>query len=323
MLYLGVDAGGTRTRALLADAAGAVRGAGEAGPGNWQAGGAAAAGAEIGRAVREALAQARVEAVAVSGSFFGLAGVRTEAERALMIAELAGIGPGAGGYVGIGSDLEAAHAGALAGGPGVVVIAGTGSAAWGRNAAGETWQAGGWGWLADDKGGGHWLAVQALTAACEGEDGRGEATGLGARAAAFFGQAGLREVLRELHAGKRDRAAVAAFAREVRAAAEAGDVVAERLVRAAGEELLRLARAVRDRLTERDQMEAFDFPLAVTGGLGMGAVIRDEAWSTMFAPVEPWGEPVLGAVLRAAEGAGAKLDAAARKRLLEGWKRRS
>lgn len=322
--FIGVDAGGTRTRALLADGTGAVRGAGEAGPGNFQAIGAAAAGEAIMAAVGAALAGAGVAAEAVRGSFFGLAGVRTEAERAVMRAEISSLG--LGGAVELGSDLEAAHAGALEGGPGVVVIAGTGSAAWGRNKAGETWQAGGWGWLVDDKGGGYWLALQGLAAAVEGADGRGAATELGSRAAAYFlgaeaeGKAGLREVLRELHAGKRDRAAVAGFAREVRAAAVAGDAVAEGLVRAAGEELLRLAKAVRDRLTEADQMEAWNFPLAVAGGLGMGPVIAEEAWSVGFAPVEPWGEPVLGAVLRAARAGGAELDATARARLLEGWK---
>ena len=327
-LFLGVDAGGTKTRAVLADAAGVVRGVGKAGPGNFQAIGAKAAGAAIGAAVRGALASTgavpargdaegatRAVAERVRGSFFGLAGVRTEAERAVMRAEVAGLG--LGGAIGMGSDLEAAHAGALAGEAGVVVIAGTGSAAWGRNKAGESWQAGGWGWLVDDKGGGYWLALQGLAAAVEGEDGRGAATELGARAAAFFGAAGMREVLRELHAGKKDRATVAGFAREVRAAADAGDAVAVGLVRAAGAEVLRLAEAVRGKIAP-----AGDAPLAlaVTGGLGLGAVIEDAARSAGFRPVEPWGEPVLGAVLRAARAGGVELDAAARARLLEGWK---
>jgi N-acetylglucosamine kinase-like BadF-type ATPase len=79
----------------------------------------------------------------------------------------------------------------------VVVIAGTGSAAWGRNTAGESWQAGGWGWLTDDKGGGYWLALRGLAAACEAADGRGMATELGVRAESFFGAGGLRELLRE------------------------------------------------------------------------------------------------------------------------------
>lgn len=313
--YLGVDGGGTRTRAVIADATGAVRGVGEAGTGNWQAAGAGAAGDAVRAAVERARAAAGVEAAALRGSFFGLAGVSTEAEKTVMRAELGRLG--LGGAWELAGDLAAAHAGALTGATGVVVIGGTGSAAWGRNAAGGSWQAGGWGWLVDDKGGGHWLALRALEAACEAEDGRGPATGLGARAAAFFGVAGLRELLRELHAGKRDRAALAGFAREVRAAADAGDAVARGLVAAGVRELLRLAEAVRARV---GCPEGEDFPLAVTGGLGMGALVGEAARARGFAPVEPWGEPVLGAVLLAARTAGAELDAAARTRLLETWK---
>ena len=312
--FLGVDAGGTKTRAVVADATGAVLGAGEAGAGNWQAVGAEEAGEAVRGAANRALAEAGVAAAAVGGSFFALAGVRLTGEHAVMGEQTARLG--LGGVRVVGGDLAAAHAGALAGGVGVVVIAGTGSAAWGRDAAGDTAQAGGWGWLVDDKGGAYWLALRGLAAACEAEDGRGAATGLGERAGAFFGAPGLREILRELHAGKRDRAAVAGFAREVRAAAEAGDAVARTLVQEAGAELLRLAEAVRGRLAAG----AGDFPLAVTGGLGMGATIAAEAAARGFRPEEPWGEPVLGAVVLAARAAGAELDAAARTRLLAGWK---
>jgi N-acetylglucosamine kinase-like BadF-type ATPase len=315
-IFLGVDAGGTGTRALLVDASGVVRGAGSGGPGNWQAVGVEAAGAAVVHAVAGALGVAGLGARAVAGAFFGLAGVRTDEERALWAGPLGRLG--LGGPVGIGGDLVIAHAGALAGGVGVVVIAGTGSAAWGRDAAGGVAQAGGWGWLVDDQGGGYWLALRGLAAAAEAEDGRGPATSLGARAAAWFGLPGLREILRELHAGRRDRAAVAGFAREVRAAAEAGDAVAAGLVCAAGAELLRLAEAVRGRLAP--DATGLGLPLAVVGGLGLGPVIAEEARRRGFRPVEPWGEPVLGAVLLGARAAGVELDAGARARLLAGWK---
>lgn len=325
--YLGVDAGGTRTRAVLAAANGTVLGTGSAGPGNWQAIGATAASAAVSAAVNAALAQAAVAvagrgadatgadvAAAVRGAFFGLAGVRTEAERAVMRDGLTHLETG--GVRVIGGDLEVAHAGALGGGPGVVVIAGTGSAAWGRNGLGRTWQAGGWGWLVDDKGGGYWLALRGLAAACEAEDGRSLATTLGARATAYFGAADLRAILRDLHAVKMDRAMVAGFAREVRAAAGAGDAVARGLEAEAGRELLRLAEAVRDGLLAgNDHSTGGHLRLAVTGGLGLGPMITDDARSRGFALCEPWAEPAYGAVLLAARAAGAELDAAARERL--------
>ena len=172
----------------------------------------------------------------------------------------------------------------------------------------------------DDKGGAYWLAIKGLAVAVEGEDGRGRATVLGARAAGFFGAAGLREVLRELHACKRDRAAVAGFGREVFAAAEAGDVVAAGLLDEAAVEVLRLAEAVRAKIAPEGVLR-----LAVTGGLGSGlrSRVAERSRAAGFVPTVPWGDPVLGAALRAARACGARLDADARARLLAGWKQRS
>lgn len=322
-LFIGVDAGGTKTRAVLAGADGSLLGVGEAGAGNPQAIGYAAAGAAWSEAVRWALAASGVEMEeagrgGLTEAFFGVAGVRTDGERALAAGELTGLG--LAGKIVVGSDLEIAHAGALGGGAGVVVIAGTGSAAWGRNTEGATWQAGGWGWLVDDAGGGYWLALRGLAAACEAEDGRGPATGLGKRALAYFAAPGLRDVLRLLHGGGRDRAAVAGFAREICEAARTGDAVAAELLEEGGEALVRLAEAVRAKIAP--EAVRGGFPLAVTGGLGMGERIEARAKAAGFAPVMSWGEPVLGAVLRAAEAAGARLDGAAKTRLLTEWNNR-
>jgi hypothetical protein len=62
--------------------------------------------------------------------------------------------------------------------------------------------------------------------------------------------------------------------------------------------------------------------LAVTGGLGLGGELVEGARREGFVPVEPWGDPVLGAVLRAAQSAGVVLDAAARVALLAAWNNR-
>ena len=313
--FLGVDAGGTHTRAVIVDSSGSLLGAATSGPANWQAIGAPAAGLAVRTAITSALAAAGLAPAALSASCLGLAGVRTDAERTLLAAELVPLA--LAGPITVTGDLEIAHAGALAARPGIVVISGTGSAAWGRDASGTTARAGGWGWLTDDKGGGYALAVSALTAACEAEDGRGPATTLHAAALAFFEQPDLRSVLRELHLGRRDRAAIAAFAREVRAAARSGDAVATALETAAARELLRLAEAIRAKLSPDPASPAL--ALAVTGGLGLGEKLAPLAAARGFTPVTPWGEPVLGAVLLAARQLGVTLDPAAQTRLLAAW----
>ncbi|RME33020.1 MAG: ATPase, partial [Thermoflexia bacterium] len=75
MLFVGVDAGGTHTRALIADERGEVRGAGKAGPGNWEIVGLEGTLAALCQAVGEALAAAGARPEEVAASAFGLAGL--------------------------------------------------------------------------------------------------------------------------------------------------------------------------------------------------------------------------------------------------------
>src|SRR5262249_6073644 len=75
-------------------------------------------------------------------------------------------------------DAVIALAGATAGEPGVIVIAGTGSIAFGRNASGKTARAGGWGYLFGDEGGAFYIVRQAVRAALRFEEGWGQATSL-------------------------------------------------------------------------------------------------------------------------------------------------
>src|ERR1700733_7704143 len=70
--------------------------------------------------------------------------------------------------------------------PGIVVIAGTGSIAYGRNAGGEAARAGGWGHMIGDEGSGYWIGREALAAVMRGADGRGPETGLTAEILAHF-----------------------------------------------------------------------------------------------------------------------------------------
>ncbi|MET9850218.1 BadF/BadG/BcrA/BcrD ATPase family protein [Streptomyces ossamyceticus] len=186
-LVVGLDAGGTRTRALLAGLRDdRPRGEGTAGPGNALT----VPGAELADHLTEALAGAvpeplRGRVVAVAGGFAGAGHrgqgadepgrVRAEAALAAALARL-GI---AAATVGIHSDIETTFA-AAPGHPadGLVLVAGTGAVAARIAARTPTATSGGDGWLLGDDGGGFWIGRAAVRAALRAADGRSGPTAL-------------------------------------------------------------------------------------------------------------------------------------------------
>ncbi len=141
-------------------------------------------------------------------------------------------------------DSEIAHAGALDGEAGIVVIAGTGSAALGNAERGGPFvRAGGWGYYFGDEGSAIWIARVALRRAMARSD-LGEASALRDRALAFFGAPSLRAVQHAFAHGELTRPGLAAFARDVLAAADDGDHDARDVRAAAAAELADLAATV-------------------------------------------------------------------------------
>lgn len=143
-------------------------------------------------------------------------------------------------------DHETALYGALAGGPGCALIAGTGSICCGRNAAGGFARAGGWGHLIDDGGSGYALGRDALAAVARQWDGRGEETLLAELIPAQLGTGSPQELTAYAYGGGKSR--IAALAPLVQQAAEAGDPAARRIVAENAGELCGLVRAVMKRL---------------------------------------------------------------------------
>lgn len=153
------------------------------------------------------------------------------------------------------SDAVIAHAGALNGQPGVVLIAGTGVVALAIDANGALRTADGWGpWLGDE-GGGTWIGAAGLRAALRGHDGRGPSTTLLDAARARFGAP------ETWPARLNDAAALASFAPDVLAAK--GDATALAIIRAAAQALAATARA------------AGDGPVAMVGGLAGVEALRE------------------------------------------------
>ncbi len=242
-MILAVDLGKTSCRAAAAGRR--VEGAGA--PGLAAPGGLRAAEAAI-------LAVAR-EFGPVDEVIVGAAGALAapDAARALGHALLASL---RAERVAVTSDAVIAHAGALNGQPGVVLIAGTGVVALAISADGALCTADGWGpWLGDE-GGGAWIGAAGLRAALRAHDGRGPSTVLVDAARARFGAPAT------WPAQLTGAAALASFAPDVLAAE--GDAAALAIVNAAADALAATARA------------AGNGPVAMVGGLAGFKALRKQ-----------------------------------------------
>jgi glucosamine kinase len=148
-IALGFDGGGTKTECVVLDAEGKVLGRGLAGPSNPLRVGNEAAFTQLAQAATEALAAARLKPRQIDAVCAGLAGAGRRSVVRSAIVFLSHEFPDALTHVT--TDCEVALEAAVGSETGVVIIAGTGSAAFGRNAAGETARAGGFGrWIGDD-----------------------------------------------------------------------------------------------------------------------------------------------------------------------------
>jgi glucosamine kinase len=303
-LVLGIDGGGTRTRAVLARTSGVVIGAGAAAGANVHDVGPAEAGRQLALATAAAHQAASVQPGRLAAACFALAGIVTDADRSLArrAIEAAGLA-GATERVAIVTDGAAAVAGAHLGRPGLVLIASTGSACYGRGEGGRGWRTTGWGWLLGDEGSGYWVGREGLVAVVRAHDGRGPATALTGPLLRALECREPDELMHRVYVRGLDRAATAALGPLVVAAAEAGDPVAGGILGRAVEHLVEAVEACRAALALPRP------PLALTGGLALALRDRIAAaleWHAVSAElVEGSLSPPFGAALLALELLGA------------------
>lgn len=132
--------------------------------------------------------------------------------------------------------------------PGIALIAGTGSIAFGRNAAGETARSGGYGHLIDDGGSGYALGRDALSAVVRALDGRGEETALTDAVFAQLGIHSLAEIVTFVYGKDTDKSKIAKISLTAVECAGAGDAAAREILRKGAEELAQLVAAVQRKL---------------------------------------------------------------------------
>jgi len=310
---LGVDGGGSHTRAVMADTDGRVVGSGVGASINPRHHDAPT----IRERLRELVRRSRgSRAEPVSAAFLSLGGISTRADAEAVEAIAAEIDELAGAKVKVANDAIAALVGGLAGRPGLVLIAGTGSACYGLAADGRSHWCGGWEHRADDAGSAYWVAIEALRAAVRVEDGRLPPSALRDLVFNRWSLAEPRALAERLSRGDIDRATLAALAPEVIALA-ASDALATSIVERAADELAQMVTVTAGRLFAGAPSE-----LILTGGLARSGppftpllVFRVESGAPGVKVVEPELQPVLGAVIEAARLAGAAHPTAFLERL--------
>src|SRR5579862_3908608 len=256
---LGFDGGGTKTDAVLLDAKGAVIGEGRGGPANPLRSGYDGAFSSLREAAAEAIATAEIRSADVTNVCAGLAGAGRSSVVRRITAFLSQEFPGARSQVA--TDYEVALETAAGSGPGVVLTAGTGSVAFGRNADGETARAGGYGPWIGDEGSAFEIGRRAVAAVARGRDTDAPATVLSRMIPAALHCPDWDDLL--LRVMKNPDEVFPKLFQVVAAAANSEDSAAKEILFASAIGLGSLAMTVIRRLG----MKAQQFPLVKCGGV--------------------------------------------------------
>ncbi len=164
--FLGIDGGGTKTTCAVGDESRLLAEA-TAGPSNVVRVGEERARESLHQCVRQACAAAGIVPEEVSRTCLGGSGAAQPELAEIVRRLLAEILPTPIDVVG---DMEIALDAAFDTGPGIVVIAGTGSIAYGRDRQGRTARAGGWGFAIGDEGSAHWIGRAVVSAVLRESD---------------------------------------------------------------------------------------------------------------------------------------------------------
>jgi len=255
---LGIDAGGTKTVCQLADEHGEVVAEARRGGANLQASGELEVEKVLHQVMEEAIGDHDVRPAAVC---LGIAGVDRPDDARAVREIMRRIGYKARILV-VNDALVALEAGAPAQ-SGVVVIAGTGSIAYGRNDRNEAARAGGWGYMLGDEGSGYWIGRAAVRAVLREADRRGPATLLTGLLLNYYGVSRAQDLIHHVYQGTLRPAAIASLAQCVQGAFSDGDPVALGILRGAADQLESAALSVARRL----EIVGSEFPFILSGGI--------------------------------------------------------
>jgi glucosamine kinase len=284
--YLGIDGGGSKTTCAVGDEV-SILGSAVTGPSNIIRVGEVRARESLHQAIRQACAAAKIDPRQLHRACVGVAGVASEDVANAVRKLIAEVIPAEIEVVG---DMQIALQAALGAEPGVVVIAGTGSIAYGRDAQGKTARAGGWGFAISDEGSAHWIGRTAVSSLLRAADVSGDD-----RVARYVSPL-FREVKSIWKVESVDQVArtantnpdFAILLPAVVTAADAGDEVARKVLIQAGGELADLAAIVVRLLFPVGILcDRGAIPLALVGGVFRYARLARETFCDALSKLDP------------------------------------
>ncbi|MEM2135785.1 MAG: BadF/BadG/BcrA/BcrD ATPase family protein [Candidatus Jordarchaeaceae archaeon] len=257
MLVLGVDGGATKTVCVVADENFKILGVGLAGSSNYHVVGVEAAQKSVALALKRAIPSKLKNSIDVC--CFGIGGLNTKRDKKIISGFIKPL-VAARKHIFVNDVVIAFHA-ATCGEPGIVMVAGTGSIAYGVNPEGKEGVAGGWGWLIGDEGSAFYIAKKALMCASKAYDGRGKPTSLVELFCSHLKISKFENIISKVYEEMKPRD-LALLAPLVTQAAQNGDDVAQNILEDAARELALTVKALAGKLNMKGR-----FTVGAAGGV--------------------------------------------------------
>jgi N-acetylglucosamine kinase-like BadF-type ATPase len=305
---LGIDGGGTKTRAVITDLSGNVLGQGVSGPSNYDDIGVQQVKENLLDVIKKA-SRGLPKAIDIKVAYLGLAGITSVKDQETIRSILRDVNRLKDSRVTVTHDCYTALAGANGSKPGIIVIAGTGSSCFGRNSKGETLLAGGWGFLIGDIGSSFYLGKEAILAIVNAYDGICPQTLLTEPILKLLNISNISELMHRIYHPRLDRAGIASLATIVTETANE-DPVSKSIIENSCDGLVRIIASVAQRLELNDK-----FDLSLIGGLANSGTLYTQMLTEKIKEkvpnailIQPILPPVAGAVLLGLEKIGVSLN---------------
>lgn len=301
---LGVDGGATKTLCVITDGKGKIVAKGKGGPSNYHVTGVKKARLSLLKAINDSLLHAglRPGDCRFKIACFGMAGLDSRKDEEVISNLISNLHLSERNIVV--HDSTIALYSATSGKPGVILIAGTGAVAAGKNRMGIMARAGNWGHIIGDEGSAYYIGREALARVIRAYDGRGSPTILMEHVKKYFHLSVMEDIMGKIYVKGTNVTKIAGLAPLVVKAAKSGDDASLEILHRAGKELGLMATAVIRRLSM--EREAFD--VALTGGIFKAGDLVIEPVKNEILRVAPKAriiksknEPVMGAIFLAFE----------------------